>query len=196
MKNPTLLYSFVGLSVVSLLAGCGSSSDSGTTLADIPAASLEELTTSYTIESGASMQQLDMLVMQGASAIDEATPFITSTEPKSRWLAVYVIGRVGDHDSVAPLLPLLQDDNEVVRISAAGTLANKGYKEALPVLMAGVDSTGVIEYLHPQPDISSFCQTVLTTYTDQTLTTTAEWEQWWNSTGSSVEWDATQEKYL
>lgn len=195
MKKNILLCGWLSLSIISVLAGCGKSND-GSTLADVPKASLKELTTSYSTESGVSMQQLDMVVMQGSSAIEEAQPFITSEDPKTRWLAVYVIGRVSDHDSAAPLLPLLEDKNEVVRISAAGTLANKGYKEALPVLMAGVDSTGVIEYLHPQPDVSSFCQTVLTTYTGQTFTTTAEWEQWWNSTGSSVQWDATQEKYL
>lgn len=194
MKKNTHYTVLLCLSLIGLFAGCGISSNSDDT-SNVPAATFKELTETYTIENGATMQQLDMLVMQGASSIEEVEPFITAEDPQTRWLAVYVIGRVSDHDSVTPLLPLLEDDNEVVRISAAGTLANKGYKEALPVLISGLESTAVIEYLHPQKEIASFCQEVLTAYTFQAFTTKADWDKWWNEAGQMVQWNAEEKLY-
>ena len=66
------------------------------------------------------------------------------------------------------ILSWLPGSPSVVRISAAGTLANKGYKEALPVLISGVESALVIEYLHLQRWVGDFALEVLQAYTGQT----------------------------
>lgn len=184
----SIYYSLVFL-VALVLGGCGQQ------LNEITANGFGEIAQTYGPENTLAMQQLDTLVMQGEAAIAEAKPYLTDENPQTRWLAVYVIGRVSNHDTVALLLPLLEDDNEVVRISAAGTLANKGYKEALPVLAAAVDSASVIEYLHPQGDIASFSQEVLSAYTSQSFLTIAEWQQWWNNNQAALQWNSEQNKY-
>ena len=58
-----------------------------------------------------------------------------ASEPASRGNAVEVLRRLGrDEDTATWLLPLLSDDNDVVRREAAQASANLGVTEALPVL--------------------------------------------------------------
>ena len=149
----------------------------------------------YDPERSGTMQHLDELVMKGISSIEEMKPFITDKDPKHRWVAVYVIGRVSDVSRVQILLPLLQDEDESVRISAAGTLANKGYKEALPVLISGLDSTYSITYLHPEREMADFSLEVLTFYTGLSFSSSSEWQKWWDETQEKLVWDETAKKY-
>lgn len=162
------------------------------TRADVDVATLVK---EYSNEDIVSMQQLDLLVMEGDSSIEVMRPYIANEDPKARWLAVYVIGRVSDESSVQVLLPLLQDDSEIVRISAAGTLANKGYVEALPVLIEGTQSTEYITYMHPERSIATFSQEVLAAYTQQEFTEYQEWQDWWQKVENTIRWDKNQKFY-
>ena len=149
----------------------------------------------YDRKKNQSMQDVDALVMKGKGAVEEMKPFINDKDPKVRWIAVYVIGRVADPQTAKMLLPLLQDEDDVVRISAAGTLANKGVTEALPVLIGGLDSSGSIEYLSPQRTIAEFCLDVLSTYTKQPLETKQDWQAWWEGNKERVQWDEAEDYY-
>lgn len=149
----------------------------------------------YNPQNSRSMQYLDMLVMKGSAAISEMKPYVNDGNPQYRWEAVYVIGRVGNHDTAAVLLPLLKDSNETVRIAAAGTLANKGYKEALPVLIAGLNSSAPLDYLFPQRLIADFSKEVLTVYTKQSFSTQAEWQAWWQTNGTNLIWETSSKTY-
>src|SRR3989338_1399281 len=151
---------------------------------------LKKVMESYNGEPNLSMQHLDEYVMQGSEVIYEVTPFIRDKDPKNRWLSVYVIGRVSDGESVQVLEPLLEDEVEAVRVCAAGTMANKGYVKALPVLIESLDSTGLIEWLHPEREIADFSLEVLTFYTKQSFQTKQEWEQWWKQEGGTLRWSS------
>lgn len=157
--------------------------------------SLEKVMETYDGEPNLSMQHLDEYVMQGPGVIDEVTPFIRDKDPKNRWLSVYVIGRVSDGERVQVLATLLEDEVEAVRVSAAGTMANKGYVNALPVLIESLDSTGLIEWLHPEREIADFSLEVLTFYTKQSFQTKQEWEQWWQQQGTNLTWNANEQVY-
>ena len=141
------------------------------------------------------MQNVDEYVMKGVIAIEEAKPLLTSKKAQDRWVAVYVIGRVSDVSNAQILLPLLQDEDEIVRISVAGTLANKGYTEALPVLIEAVDSTNSITYLHPEREISDFSLEVLMTYTDQNFVLKNDWLTWWDKNQSHLSWNTSTKQY-
>ncbi|PJA47532.1 hypothetical protein CO172_00915 [Candidatus Uhrbacteria bacterium CG_4_9_14_3_um_filter_36_7] len=149
----------------------------------------------YTPQSSRSMQNVDEYVMKGVIAIEEAKPLLTSKKAQDRWVAVYVIGRVSDVSNAQILLPLLQDEDEIVRISVAGTLANKGYTEALPVLIEAVDSTNSITYLHPEREISDFSLEVLMTYTDQNFVLKNDWLTWWDKNQSHLSWNTSTKQY-
>ena len=157
--------------------------------------SLNKVMESYDGEPNLSMQHLDEYVMQGPEVIDEVVPFIDDKDPKNRWLAVYVIGRVSDGESVQVLEPLLEDDVEGVRVSAAGTMANKGVVKTIPVLIESLDSTGTIEWLHPEREIADFALEVLTFYTKQTFQTKQEWQQWWQQQGATLTWNSNEQAY-
>ena len=150
----------------------------------------------YDPERSGTMQHLDELVMKGTDSIKEMKPFITDKDSKNRWVAVYVIGRVSTPQTVDILLPLLKDEDEMVRISAAGTLANKGYKEALPVLIAGLDSSSSIIYLHPEREIADFSLDVLTVYTGLSFFNSTQWQEWWNTSQDSVKWNEETRTYF
>ena len=180
-----------------LVTGCsfgdirGGSGEDGVT-----PSSIKTIIQDYDVENPKSLQDFELLVMQGESAIAEVEQYITSGEPRERFLAVYVIGRVGTTDTVKPLESLLSDDNEQVRVAAAGTLANKGYVATLPVLIAAVSSTGTFAWLHPQRDIADFAVEVLAVYTGQTFgTDQAAWQQWWDETDVQLSWNAATKTY-
>lgn len=187
-------YWFGFISLTLLLAGCGKNKVANQAGLENSVDSAQ-VVANYSPDNGRSMQDLDMLVMAGPASIDQMKPYITDPEAKNRWLAVYVIGRVSDRESVQILLPLLQDSDEVVRVSAAGTLTNKGYKDALPVLIEGLSSANTITYLHPQLNIASFCQKVLTTYTGQAFTSQTDWQSWWNDHQTNLTWNSDAKKY-
>jgi hypothetical protein len=176
-----------------LLPGCSACNRSNTQNVSLPDTKI--VMESYNPQFSRTMQYLDMLVMKGSSSIEEVKPYLSNKDPKQRWVAVYIIGRVANHDQVNILLPLLQDSEEAVRISAAGTLANKGYREALPVLISGTRSTGTISYLHPEQEIAGFCFDVLSVYTKQTFFTPEEWEQWWKIVEGKLSWDEATKTY-
>lgn len=157
--------------------------------------SLNKVIESYTGEPNLSMQHLDEYVMQGPEVIDDVVPFIDDKDPKNRWLAVYVIGRVSDGETVQILEPLLNDDVEAVRVCAAGTMANKGVVKAIPVLIESLDSAGLIEWLHPEREIADFALEVLAFYTKQTFQTKQEWQQWWQQEGKNVTWNADEQAF-
>ncbi|KKR04539.1 MAG: Peptidase C14, caspase catalytic subunit p20 [Candidatus Uhrbacteria bacterium GW2011_GWF2_39_13] len=157
--------------------------------------SLNKVMESYNGEPNLSMQHLDEYVMQGSEVINEVVPFIDDKDPKNRWLAVYVIGRVSDRETVQVLEPLLEDDVEAVRVCAAGTMANKGVVKTIPVLIESLDSTSTIEWLHPEREIADFALEVLTFYTKQMFQTKQEWQQWWQQEGANLTWNSDEQVY-
>jgi len=140
----------------------------------------------YTPENLRSMQYLDMYVMKGSTVINEVKPLLSSKEAKERWMAIYVIGRVSQKTSAEILVPFLQDEDEIVKIAAAGTLINKGYKQAIPVLIEGLGSTAFIEYLSPKREIANFCLEVLGVYTKQSFINQTDWQKWWDENRETI----------
>jgi hypothetical protein len=186
---------------LALAAACGSSDDDsagssvddqplpgGTVTAEAAVAAVNEF------DPGAEepLARLNEVVRSGGDFVGDLTPTLedTSADPNQRWAALYLVALLTDtEEEIAVLKPMLEDDDEIFRTMAAGSLAGLGVTESLPVLIEGLSSEAELPYSHPPRPLSDYALATLEHYTGESFEDPADWEDWWERVERDITWD-------
>ena len=190
------------LIVLAVLAACGGS-DSGdddqlvdagepSPLGTVTAETAVDAVESFDPAGEDPVARLDQVILAGGDFVPDLAPILEDedTEPNSRWAALYVIALLTDTDEeIAVLEPMLEDDDEIFRVMAAGSLAGLGVTESLPVLIEGLSSESELPFSHPPRPLSAYARATLEHYTGESFEEAADWEDWWDEVSSDISWD-------
>ena len=136
--------------------------------------------------------RLDQVILSGGDFVPDLAPILEDedTEPNSRWAALYVIALLTDTDEeIAVLEPMLEDDDPIFRVMAAGSLAGLGVTEALPVLIEGLSSDADLPFSEPPRPLSAYARATLEHYTGESFEDAADWWNWWDEVSPDISWD-------
>jgi HEAT repeat protein len=190
------------LVVLAVLAACGGS-DSGdddqlvdagepSPLGTVTAETAVDAVESFDPAGEDPVARLDQVILAGGDFVPDLAPILEDedTEPNSRWAALYVIALLTDTDEeIAVLEPMLEDDDEIFRVMAAGSLAGLGVTESLPVLIEGLSSESELPFSHPPRPLRAYARATLEHYTGESFEDAADWEDWWDEVSSDISWD-------
>jgi hypothetical protein len=136
---------------------------------------------------------LNNIVYDGGDYVPSLEPLLDSEDPNVRWAALYVIANLTDtEDEIGVLTPILEDDEVIFSVMAAGSLAGLGVVDAIPALIRGLSSTAELPYSDPPQPLSSFALLTLEHYTGETFDDADDWQAWWDDVGSSIAWEDGQ----
>jgi len=77
----------------------------------------------------------------GEPAIPSLLEQLSNPDPSIRSSCVYVLGVIDDKRTIPSMNPLLEDQEEIVRLEAAASLLGMGEWRAIPILIKGLESS-------------------------------------------------------
>jgi hypothetical protein len=195
-----LLISFLALAVA-----CGGSGDddsvdnsvddqplpAGTVTAETAVAAVNE----FDPAAENPVLRLNQVVQAGGDFVSDLAPMLEDTraDPNQRWAALYLVALMTDtEEEIAVLTPVLQDDDEIFRVMAAGSLAGLGVTESLPVLIEGLSSEADLPFSEPPRPLGDYARATLENYTGESFEDAGDWEDWWDEVESDITWDGEQ----
>jgi HEAT repeat protein len=190
------------LIVLAVLAACGGSdsvdddqlvdADQPSPLGTVTAETAVDAVESFDPAEEDPVARLDQVILAGGDFVPGLAPILQDedAEPNRRWAALYLIALLTDtDDEIAVLKPMLEDDDEIFRVMAAGSLAGLGVTESLPVLIDGLSSTAELPFSEPPRPLSAYARATLEHYTGESFEDAADWEDWWDEVSSDISWD-------
>jgi hypothetical protein len=179
-----------------VVAACGGS-EQGTDDQPSPAGTVSAETAVDAVESFDPAEEdpvarLNEVVLAGGDFVPDLAPVFENedADPNSRWAALYLIALLTDTDAdIAVLTPVLEDEDEIFRVMAAGSLAGLGVTESLPVLIEGLSSDAELPFSEPPRPLSAHARSTLEHYTGESFEDAADWEDWWDEVSSDIRWD-------
>lgn len=190
---------------LAVLAACGGSdsgdddqlvdADQPSPLGTVTAETAVDAVESFDPAEEDPVARLDEVILAGGDFVPDLAPILEDedTEPNRRWAALYLIALLTDtDDEIAVLKPMLEDDDEIFRVMAAGSLAGLGVTESLPVLIEGLSSESELPFSHPPRPLSAHARSTLEHYTGESFEDAADWEDWWDDVSADIRWEDGQ----
>jgi hypothetical protein len=190
------------LVAVAVLAACGGSgsgdddqlvdADQPSPLGTVTAETAVDAVESFDPAAEEPVALLDQVILAGGDFVPDLAPVLQDedADPNSRWAALYLIALLTDTDEeIAVLEPMLEDDDEIFRVMAAGSLAGLGVTDSLPILIEGLSSEAELPYSEPPRPLSAYARATLENYTGESFEDAADWEDWWDEVSSDITWD-------
>ena len=177
-----------------VVAACGGS-EQGTNDQPSPAGTVSAETAVAVVESFDPAEEdavagLNEVVHAGGDVVPALAPLLKDDDPNRRWAALYLIALLTDsEDEVAVLTPVLEDDELIFGVMAAGSLAGLGVVDSLPVLIEGLSSDAELPFSDPPRPLSAYARSTLEHYTGESFANAADWEDWWDEISSDIRWD-------
>lgn len=135
---------------------------------------------------------LNQIALQGPDVIEAIAPALDDPDPNVRWAAAYTIGIAADSiDAAQPLIDVIDDPEETIRVVAAGRLIGLGETRAIPVLVDATGSKGSMAFSDPQVPTAGFARDALAAYTGQDFPAASDWRDWWKREGSDLSWNGS-----
>ena len=190
---------------LSVLAACGGSdsgdddqlvdADQPSPLGTVTAETAVDAVESFDPAEEDSVAKLNEIASSGGDFVAELAPLFedADADPNSRWAALYLIALGTDTDEeIAVLKPVLENDDPIFQVMAAGSLAGLGVTESLPVLIEGLSSEEDLPFSDPPRPLSAFARATLEEYTGESFEDAADWEDWWDDVGADIRWEDGQ----
>jgi hypothetical protein len=109
---------------------------------------------------------------QGDQVMPYVLPALRDDDPKVRNHAILIIRKLKDRSAINPLIELLNDRYEIIRVNAARTLGDLGDIEACGALISNLE--------HPKDSVKHYCLEALQKLSGKNYGMDQErWQDWW-----------------